>query len=340
VPVETINTVPMIISDTVVEAAGDVLFGYTVRSVDSDGPSQIVQYENFPAWLTPDADSIFGTPPDGLSDTSFLVIVSDGIVADSLEVTIDIIPTIIVYGDTRTNHDIHQQVVDQIIQHTPAVLFHSGDLVADGRIESQWETFDSITAPLFATTELFPSLGNHEYQSSLYFDRFNLSNNEQWYSVDRCYTHFIILNSNVATDTASEQYQWLESDLAGIADSIRFVIAVFHHPPYSTGPHTEDEKGLRETFVPLFEQYGVDIVFNGHDHHYERSFCGGRYYIVTGGGGAPLRDQARTHPCSQLFVKAYHFCKLSVVDDRMLVRVYNLDAQLVDRFSLDGRVYP
>ncbi|MCK4236104.1 MAG: metallophosphoesterase [Candidatus Krumholzibacteria bacterium] len=51
----------------------------------------------------------------------------------------------------------------------------------------------------------------------------------------------------------------------------RFIAAIFHHPPISTGPHTEDEMGLRKTIVPLFERYGVDVVFNGHDHIYERS---------------------------------------------------------------------
>ncbi len=92
--------------------------------------------------------------------------------------------------------------------------------------------------------------------------------------------------------------------------------------------------GLRQTFVPLFEQYSVDIVFNGHDHDYERSYCGGIYYFVAGGGGAPLRNQAREHPCSELFLKKYHYCKLSSINDSLIINVFDNNSFLIDRFAL------
>jgi hypothetical protein len=120
-----------------------------------------------------------------------------------------------------------------------------------------------------------------------------------------------------------------------VADSIKFIVVVLHHPPYSTGPHTEDEAGLRETVVPLFERYGVDMVFAGHDHSYERSFCGGRYYIVTGGGGAPLHDQLRQHPCSQIYLKKYEFCRLTRVGGELRVKVYDSDLNLIDQIEIN-----
>lgn len=329
------NTPPEITSPALVEASGDIYFVYRVTFTDPDDSIQTVAYDFQPSWLAADADSIFGTPPDGAADSGFLVVVSDGQAADSAEVTIDMIPAMAVYGDSRTGHTYHQMVVDTMMTVKPAVVFHTGDLVNDGRIASDWVTFNNITATMRAEAEFFPALGNHEQQSQLYFDNFELPGNEQWYSVERNHCHFIILNSCIQTSDTSEQYRWLEADLAGIDDSIRFVAAVFHHPPYSTGQHTEDEEGLRNTWVPLLEQYGVDIIFNGHDHDYERSYCGGRYYIVAGGGGAPLRAQARTHPCSQLFLMSYHFCKVSVVDRRMIVRVYNNLNQLIDQIEID-----
>jgi predicted phosphodiesterase len=329
-----INDAPRIISADTTEATGGVFFSYRVEISDPDGPAPTIQFENLPFWLDSGADSTFGIPPDGSGDTYFTIIASDGILSDTMSVTIRMIPCLVVYGDSRTGHDIHQQIVDLMVDMQPEAVFHTGDLVANGYISAQWDTFNLITSQLRATAEFYPALGNHENQSPLYFENFDLPNNEQWYSIEKNGIHFIILNSCVAIGVESDQYQWLESDLAGIDDSIKFIAAAFHHPPYSTGPHTEDEKGLREILVPLFEQHGVDIVFNGHDHCYERSFCGGIYYIVAGGGGAPLYDQAREHPCSQSYLADYHFCKLSSIGDRLVVKVYDTDSQIIDRFEL------
>jgi 3',5'-cyclic AMP phosphodiesterase CpdA len=241
---------------------------------------------------------------------------------------------IIVYGDSRTNHQIHQKIVDEIIKTKPAIVFHTGDLVEDGLIPAQWTTFNEILSDLTKIAEFYPALGNHENNSPLYFDNFGLPNNERWYIVEKDNLHFIILDSNSDCSVGSEQYLWLENDLQNINENLKFIIAIFHHPSFSTGPHTEDEKGLRKNIVPLFEQYGVDIVFNGHDHDYERSLYNNIYYIVTGGGGAPLYDQARTSPYSQLFIKAYHFCKLSLINDQLIIEVYDIDSNLIDEFII------
>jgi 3',5'-cyclic AMP phosphodiesterase CpdA len=302
---------------------------------DPDGPGLFFSIIDRPGWLTADSDSLYGIPRYGLRDTNFTVIASDGFLADTLEVALDMIPTLVVYGDTRSGHEYHAQIVNLIRQTKPSTVFHTGDLVNSGNIQADWDMFNQITAEMRSESEFFPALGNHEYQSPLYFDNFELPNNEQWYTVERNRTHFIILNSCVDLSVGSEQYLWLESDLASVSDTLDFIVAIFHHPPYSTGPHTEDEMGLRETIVPLLEQYGVDIVFNGHDHCYERSYCGGRYYIVAGGGGAPLYDQDREHPCSQLFLKKYHFCVLSIVDHRAIVKVFDIEAVLIDQFEIE-----
>lgn len=317
------------------DATGGLPFVYRVTyDEDNDGVVDSLAIFDYPSWLIPDADSIFGTPADGLGDTSFTVVAYEGEWTDTLRVTVNMIPCILVYGDTRTGHTEHQTLVDSMILRKPAAVFHTGDLVNDGTNASDWTIFLNITSDLRNQAYFFPALGNHELQSYLFFQFFSLPGNEQWYSIEMNYTHFIVLNSVVDIGPASEQYAWLVDDLAAIHDSIKFVVAVFHHPPYSTGYHAEDEMGLRQTIVPIFQQNGVDIVFNGHDHDYERSNCGGIYYIVTGGGGAPLRDQARTHPCSQLFLKVYHYCKLSMLGDRLVVTVFDIDNQQVDRFEV------
>jgi len=241
---------------------------------------------------------------------------------------------IVIYGDSRTGHQTHQKIVDEIIKIKPSLVFHAGDLVEDGLIPDQWASFNEITSDLIKIAEFYPVLGNHENNSSLYFDNFVLPNNERWYSVEKDNLHFIVLDSNSDCSIDSEQYLWLEDDLKNISTNIKFAIAIFHHPPFNTGSHDEDEKGLRQSIVPLFKKYGVDIVFNGHDHDYERSLYNDIYCIVTGGGGAPLYDQVRTSPYSQLFIKTHHFCKLSLVDGQLIIEIYDIDSHLIDNFII------
>jgi acid phosphatase type 7 len=334
---EPANAPPRIISVSEVAADVGATFSYRVSFADPDGQTVTTRYESLPSWLIDSADSVYGTPPVGATDSSFSVIVSDGSLADTLRVVINIARAILVYGDTRTNHNVHRQVVSQMMLHRPTVVFHVGDLVENGFSASEWDTFNIITAGIRSEAEFFPALGNHENQSPLFFSDFDLPNNEQWYSVKRDGIHFVVLNSCASTRSGSEQLTWLAADLSQVDDSIKFIVAVLHHPPYSTGPHTEDEMGLRETLVPLFEQYGVDIVFSGHDHDYERSYCGGRYYIVTGGGGAPLHDQARQDPCSQLYLKKNEFCRISRVENELRAKVYDISGELIDHFEVTRR---
>ena len=134
-------------------------------------------------------------------------------------------------------------------------------------------------------------------------------------------------------DTGTEQYMWFENTLKSIDENSNFIIVIYHHPIFSSGKHVEDEKKWEDIVVSLFEKYGVDIVFNGHEHNYERLFKAGIYYIVTGGGGAELYDSTRKNDYSIIFKKEYHFCRLKVIDDRLIVDVLNVDLKSIDKFE-------
>lgn len=241
---------------------------------------------------------------------------------------------VLVYGDSRTDHEAHGRVVGAMELFNADVVFHTGDLVGNGLDSGNWVIFDSITAGLRMTATFYPALGNHEYDSPLFYDRFELPGNERWYEVVVDSVSYLILDSNRDTDTLSEQYRWLKNKLEHPGDGILFTAAVFHHPPYSTGPHAEDEKNLRLSWTPLFEKYGVGVVFNGHDHSYERSYVNGVYYVVSGGGGAPLYEQARTSPYSLVFASAHHFCRLRRDGEILRVEVITPDLEFVDSFKI------
>jgi len=241
---------------------------------------------------------------------------------------------IVIYGDTRSGHSTHRDLVQGITHVNPAAVFHTGDLVANGNREDEWKVFSDITSGLRSTTVFYPALGNHEKESPLFFDRFGLPDNKGWYSVDVDGIHFIVLDTNVDLSPGSDQHRWLIGDLEGTSGSGGTIIAVFHHPPYNIGSHRRSGEKLRRILVPLFRTYGVGAVFSGHDHNYQRFEVGGIPYVVTGGGGAPLYSRHAESPLNRVFVKAYHFCVIYRRDGQLRVAVIDDKAGIIDRFVI------
>lgn len=240
----------------------------------------------------------------------------------------------VVYGDTRTNHDIHTQIVGKLSARNPVAVMHVGDLVADGTIADQWVTFNSITAGIHS--KLFPVLGNHENNSQLYFDNFVLPGNERYYKLSYDRFEFIALDTEASLAIGSDQYNWLSATLAA-TDRSKFTVVYFHYPPFGTGKATEDQANLKPNVLPLFENNGVDIVFSGDHHDYERSYYNNIYYIVTGGGGAPLNSQVRTSPYSQLFLSTYEYTTLASSGNNIIFRAYNQSDNLIDSLTVANR---
>ena len=240
--------------------------------------------------------------------------------------------TIVVYGDSRDDHPIHEQIADAIIKTRPKIVFHTGDIISNKSGPKYWEEPLRIISKLKNIAEFFPAMGNHD--TDLFFRNFNLPNNGHWYSVEREGIHFIVLDTNSEIDGGSVQYKWLEDDLAGIKDKDKFIVAIFHHPILNTGYHSGSGKALKFFLVPLFEKYGVDVVFSGHDHDYERSRYHNIYYIVTGGGGAPLYGKKEESPYTEYFLKEYHFCLLSHQGNKLIVTVLDPYFNILDEFTV------
>lgn len=231
---------------------------------------------------------------------------------------------VMIYGDSRTGHTYHQQVVNRMVNERPFMVLHTGDLVNNGNLVSDWNIFNSITSELRANAKFYPSLGNHEYNSSLYYDNFILPGNERYYSFERDNIHYIALDSNLSLSAGSDQYNWLQSDLAGIGASIKFTVVFFHHPPCG---------GLTDA-VALFEANGVDIVFNGHSHLYARMVSNGIYYVISGGGGAPL---ASCPVCSYSTCNStYAYVRLLLTDNKLDLKVFDINGSQIDAFEVTG----
>ncbi len=134
----------------------------------------------------------------------------------------------------------------------------------------------------------WPAYGNHDARRWAFFDVFNFptkaelggfaSNSEHYFSFDYAQVHMVFLDV-IETDLATDgkMLNWLRADL--LKTTQKWLIAVFHYPPYTKGTHDSDNSAdssgrlitVRENILPLLEQYGVDLVLTGHSHMYERS---------------------------------------------------------------------
>jgi hypothetical protein len=197
-----------------------------------------------------------------------------------------------------------------------------GDNAYDHGTDLQYQRgfFDPYRSVL-RTKVSWPTQGNHDHSGQAYYKVYSLpsqgesggvaSTTEHYYSFDHGNAHFISLNSEVRDASFREaMIRWLRQDLA--ANQKPWTILFWHHPPYSKGHHDADDikdsggrmVWMREKILPIIEEAGVDLVFTGHSHSYERSKFIARYYGVAGdfservviqpGDGDDRRGQAYT----------------------------------------------
>ena len=239
----------------------------------------------------------------------------------------------IAYGDTRGVWDnwINAGIVaDAMEKENPFFILHTGDIVNDGKVPSQWIDFLTISNFIHNST-LFPSLGNHERYGEDYFKYFLLPNNEYWYSFDSGPVHFVCLDSNFRNSLRLSQLFWLIKDLR--LNTRPFTIAYFHYPPYSSGNHGSTYI-LRFLWGFIFEHFNVDIVFNGHDHCYERGKVKSVNYIVAGGGGAPPYDVGENW-WTIYSEKTFHYCLITVNQEELTFEAKKTDGTIFDSFSIN-----
>ncbi len=247
----------------------------------------------------------------------------------------------VVFGDTRSNHDDHRSVVDRIAMEEPAFLLHTGDLVGDGGSEWDWTSFFEVERDLLRDVTLYPALGNHEADGARYLEFFAppadlAPGTENYYAFTYATSAMVMLDLYLSDfSPGSSQYTWLEDTLGAFAadPSIHLRFVALHHGPYDSGSHGSN-LSVRDDLTPLFETYGVDAVFSGHDHMYERSTVNGIKYVVTGGGGAPLYSVPGDW-WTEASESVLHYVVLDVDGPRAEVVVKRLDGSVLDQFVLN-----
>ncbi|MGH9594061.1 MAG: metallophosphoesterase family protein, partial [Bryobacteraceae bacterium] len=200
----------------------------------------------------------------------------------------------VVYGDTRTRHDVHRSVINAILKYThPDFIMHTGDLVANGPDTSLWPIFFDIERELLRKAPIFTSIGNHEFNARNYYDFMDA---KPYYSFNWGSAHFSVIDSDIESVGATkaerdafwqEQTRWLEADLKG-SQSADFRFLMAHQPPMTAVRRRQGDNPQMTALEPMFEKYKVSAGFFGHDHNYQHYLKNGVHYFITGGGGAPL----------------------------------------------------
>jgi hypothetical protein len=195
-------------------------------------------------------------------------------------------------------------VRDGFLKRYPLGSFHFLMMLGDNAYntgsddEYQRGVFDPYRTVLRSVVT-WPTQGNHDYATRAYYPVFTLptkgesgglaSGSEYFYSYEYGNVHFIVLNSEMRDASfRAAMVRWLRRDLA--AHTKDWVVAYWHHPPYSKGHHDSDKEStsegrviwMRTNILPILEEAGVDLVLSGHSHSYERSkFMNGHYGLST-----------------------------------------------------------
>ncbi len=267
------------------------------------------------------------------------------------------------FGNTAgENASAKALLASQMAQKEADFVIHTGDLTASGLDEDANAEFFTPYQEVLAKNPLFIALGANEYgaerekRESKSFVRTNYSRfhdmswsnaTPKYYFFDTANARFIFLDTNAAygavwapnIDEKSAQYKWLQSALGGAAE--KWKIVVLNAPMYSTGAKGPANE-VAARFVPLFEKYGVDLVLQGAEANYERTFPmledepnqRGVTYITLGGGGATPTKRMSSHRSTARFVAGYHFAEVKIVDRKLTIHVFNDQGKQIDQVEL------
>ena len=199
-----------------------------------------------------------------------------------------------VLGDTGTGERPQYDVGERLWSSHAVFPFEFIIMVGDNmygseRPQDYARKFELPYKPIIeANIPFYASLGNHDDPNQIFYKLFNM-NGKRFYTFKKDKlgspgVRFFALDSNYMS---RDQIEWLEKELASSGSDWK--IPYFHHPLYSSGGRHGSEVDLRQQLEPLFIKYGVNVVFAGHEHFYERLKPQHGIYYFTAGGSAKLR---------------------------------------------------
>lgn len=267
--------------------------------------------------------------------------------------------TVLVSGDTRSDPSVFGGMATSALAQGPTVAVMSGDAVANGGTQSQWDDLWSSAPDLFAQLPVLWAHGNHEALDELYFHQLALPDSgssdgqiEQWYALTYGPIRFVVLNDTVSASSqiTGAEKTFLDNELKAVdRNRTPFVVTMHHQPMYTTSIGHSSNTTLRKEWGPLLAKYKVNVDLAGHVHSYEstKPITGGTTDVVSdadgtrffnfGGGGAPLytfllnqswiQTRESTHGYAILKSNATAMTWSAVRDDNSAIETINIPKQ-------------
>ena len=261
--------------------------------------------------------------------------------------------TFIYMGDAQNGLDRWGTLVHNAFRSRPGAAFYlmAGDLVNRGAERNDWDNLFHNAEGIYDRRTLVPAIGNHECQGrkpELYLREFALPNNgpkgiepERAYSFEYGQALFVILDANLAP---ASQTAWLEQKLSQTQATWKFVM--YHQPAYSSGGN-RDNPEVRSAWTPLFDKYHVDMVLQGHDHAYLRTYplrAGqrmpspkeGTVYIISVSGTKSYPQEKHDYTeFGMTNVPTFQVLGVQTNPKRLLYRAYDTDCKLRDELVIE-----
>ena len=224
-----------------------------------------------------------------------------------------------VVGDFGTGHSAASEVAAQMHHMRTQFNFEMVVMTGDNIVGDQDDAHnvaDKFEIPFKALLEanirFYASLGNHDRPTNISYPPFNMGG-QRYYTFAKRNVRFFMLDSNWVD---AVQARWLDEALSRSTDDWK--ICVFHHPLYSDGKRHGPSLELRVILEPILVRHGVDVVFSGHDHAYERLHPQkGITYFVTGAGGQSERSIAPSAATAAAFDEDRSFMLVEVSKDEL-----------------------
>lgn len=242
---------------------------------------------------------------------------------------------------------------------SPYFVALGGDLAyADGKPEnvSRWYQFfntwtDNMITPEGYLIPVIAGIGNHEVigsygnkpdNATFYFDLFGIPGKRAYYSVNAGdYLSMIILDTDHTSPIAGKQTEWLNQELRKVVN-FSHIFPIYHVPAFPSHRHYDGDrnKKIRANWVPLFENYGVKIAFENHDHAFKRTFPiknnridpDGVTYIGDGAWGVGTRVPVNTWYLDKA-AAVRHFLKVKISPNLATVTAVLSNGDVLDDYS-------
>jgi len=229
-----------------------------------------------------------------------------------------------------------------------AFIVHGGDLTDDPTSEQQWKWFYQY-APSLTTIPFFPTTGNHEQiddNASGFSVRFHMPNNGAEGSLENTtyyslYQNMLFISLNTEGNIKG-QTDWLEQVLSEHSEQYKWVVVSMHRGVYGAS-RFKDAKD----WVKLFDEYGVDLVLQGHNHQYSRSYPlvdgdavkeqeKGTVYVTLNASGTKFNDEKKAKDYQAIAFQngKSMYAVVDVTQDQLTHSAYDISDKLLDQFII------